>query len=539
MFSALIYTVLLALIAGAGCEGCGQGANGSARSISNRILYPGEGLRAIHHALFGDDRQAPAGCEDFIRFHPADFPKPVAHVPIPQHPFMAANGAGNMHCDASMSDTYAARGPEGPDTQVRSRTQGFGGYGTIAFDSRGRLVTVFTNARTFQLELMDPHTLQESASYDLSPRPWYFLLQGVMPWEYIGAGMYFYLDDRDRAVVPTTDSAIQVIQVPGPESDGNFELVRRYDLSGHVAPMKWPKRDSIAWVLPDWGGAYFWYATTGGTVGTVDMETGAVRALRLVGESIENSFAVGPDGVFIVSDRALYRFSQDGNGEVTTDWRMEYDRGPAKKPGHITRGSGTSVTLLGGTDGYVVIADNAEPRIHLIFFRRSDGLPVCRLPVFQEGRSGTDISVAGFEHADANGVGTGTYSVVVENNWGNSTFPRSRPEPGLTRVDLTRSDDGTHRCKQVWASTEKGICVFKLSLGSGLVYSYWRSEVCPTTQWYFKALDFATGETVYRKRTGQGLGYNNWAGALFLHPSGGIAYSTTIFGLVMIRDGSP
>jgi len=164
---------------------------------------------------------------------------------------------------------------------------------------------------------------------------------------------------------------------------------------------------------------------------------------------------------------------------------------------------------------------------------------VCSVPVFEEGKSGTDVSVACFEHADETGEGTGVYSVLVENNWGHHTFPRSRPRPGLTRVDVVRHDDGTYDCEQIWASSEKSICVFKLSLGSGLVYMYWRSESCPITQWYLTAVDFTTGKTVYKKLVGTGLGYNNWAGALFLHPDGGIAYSTTIFGLVMIQDAVP
>jgi hypothetical protein len=44
---------------------------------------------------------------------------------------------------------------------------------------------------------------------------------------------------------------------------------------------------------------------------------------------------------------------------------------------------------------------------------------------------------------------------------------------------------------------------------------------------------------VYKQRAGAGQGYNNWAGALFLHPDGGIAYTTTRFGLVMMRDMPP
>ena len=171
--------------------------------------------------------------------------------------------------------------------------------------------------------------------------------------------------------------------------------------------------------------------------------------------------------------------------------------------------------------------------------KRSDGVAVCSIPVFEEGKSGTDVSVVGFEHADGEGSGTGVYSILVENNWGHHTFPRSYPEPGLTRVDVMRHNDGSYDCREVWASAEKSIGVFKLSLGNGLVYMYCRSESCRTTKWYFTAVDFATGETVYRILTGEGLGYNNWAGALFLHPDDGTAYSTTIFGLVMIRDTAP
>jgi hypothetical protein len=467
----------------------------------------------------------------------ADLPAPIPHVPIPNHPFMAAGAGNNMHCDAYMSDTYQASGPLGLEPQVRSRTQGFGGYGTVAFDREGRIVAVYSNARSFQLELMDPYTLEELASYDLPPRSGRWIVQGVLPWEYLGAGMYFYLDEQDRAVVPTTDNTIRVVQVPGMKESTSFELVREYDLQSHVVPLSWPDQDSVAWVLPDWEGTTYWYATTAGIVGTVDVTSGAVRTMRLEGEIIENAFAVGEDGVYILSDYALYRFHDD-DGAIVIDWRTAYDRGPGQKPGHITRGSGTSVTLVGDLEGLAVITDNAEPRIHVLFVRRSDGAVVCSAPVFEAGRSGTDVSTAGFELADGGGRGTGVYSVLVENNWGHHTFPRSRPAPGLTRVDAVRQADGSYDCQQVWASEEKSIGVFKLSLGNGLAYMYWRGETGLITQWYLTAIDWRTGRTVYKQRTGAGLGYDNWAGALFLHPDGGLAYSTTIFGLVAVRDSA-
>jgi len=505
--------------------------------IPHGLIGPWESLQLLWDHLIGQNSKKTLSCQDFIRSHPNGFSNPISHVEIPKHPFMASNGGNNMHCDSYISDTYEASGPMGLSPRILSRTQGFGGYGTIAIDPSGRLVAVYSNGRRFQLELMDQNTLAELASYDLPPRPAYWLLQGIMPWEYIGAGMYFYLDHLNRAIVPTTENTVQVVQVP--TSDGAFQLVREYDLSRYVVPLQWPNRDSVAWVLPDWSGARYWYATTAGIVGTIDADTGEVHTMWLEGEIIENSFAVGEDGVFILSDCALYRFGSDSGGGITIDWRTTYDRGPGKKPGHITRGSGTSVSLVGGTDGLVVITDNAEPQIHLILVRRCDGQAACSIPLFAEGRSGTDISAACFEHADGSGAATGVYSVLAENNWGHHSFPRSRPEPGLTRIDVVRHEDGTYSCEEIWSSPEKSIGVFKLSLGGGLAYMYWRSESCSVTSWYLIAIDFATGETVYRKLAGTGLGYNNWAGALFLHPDGGTAYSTTIFGLVMIQDASP
>jgi hypothetical protein len=85
------------------------------------------------------------------------------------------------------------------------------------------------------------------------------------------------------------------------------------------------------------------------------------------------------------------------------------------------------------------------------------------------------------------------------------------------RVDARRQPDGRFACETVWSSPEAGIGVFKLSLGSGLVYLYNRDDSPLATGWYFVAVDARTGETVFRKHTGLGHGFNNWSGALFLH----------------------
>ena len=515
---------------------CSMDERGPVRSIPGWIFFPSEVFTILWNKVFGNGEPRAAEGGQIIRYHPVEFSKPIRHVKIPQHPFMATNAGSNMHNDAYMSDTSEAPGPLGVSSKISSRSLGFGGYGTVAYDRAGRLVGVYGNGRGFRVELLDPHTLDLLTAFKLPPRPWYWMFQGVLPWKYIGAGIYFYLDEKDRAVVPTTENAIQVVQVPDPKRSGRFELVRKYDLAKEVVPMRWPKQDSIAWVLPDWRGDYYWYATTEGMIGTVNLESGAVHTLRLEGEIVENSFAIGEEGVFIISDFALYRFSHDAQGNVVTDWRTTYDRGSRQKPGHITRGSGTSVSLVGGQDGLVVVTDNAEPRVDLFFAQRSDGRVVCSTPLFEPGKSGTDISAVAFEHADENGRGTGRYSGIVENNWGHHRFPVGHPAPGITRVDAIRRGEGGYECKEIWTSREKNIGVMKLSLGSGLLYTYFQDDRDDITQWYFTAVDFETGETVYKVRTGAGQGYNNWAGALFLHPDGGIAYTTTIFGLAMVRD---
>jgi streptogramin lyase len=87
-----------------------------------------------------------------------------------------------------------------------------------------------------------------------------------------------------------------------------FALERDYDLSTAVLP-----GDKVISALPDWGGR-LWFASTGGVVGTVDPQSGAVRS-RPLGEKIANSFAVEDTGaVYVVTDAVLYRLEAGADG---------------------------------------------------------------------------------------------------------------------------------------------------------------------------------------------------------------------------------
>jgi hypothetical protein len=151
---------------------------------------------------------------------------------------------------------------------------------------------------------------------------------------------------------------------------------------------------------------------------------------------------------------------------------------------------------------------------------------VCAVPVFGEGASDTENSL----------IAAGN-SLIVENNFG-YTSPASTEfgrvtEPGLARVDV--DPDG---CHVVWtnSSVAAPTVVPKLSLATGLVYAYTKnSEV--TDPWYWTALDFRTGATVWRQLAGAGLGFNNNYAGIALGPDG-TAYLGTLGGIISMRDRS-
>jgi hypothetical protein len=274
-------------------------------------------------------------------------------------------------------------------------------------------------------------------------------------------------------------------------------------------------------------------------VGTVEPDSGAVHTLELPGEELQNSFAVGEDGVYIVSDYAMYRFSADSSGTPVVDWRTAYDRGSTVKPSNFNQGSGTTPQLFGEL---VAIGDNAEPRMNVLFLRRHDGSEICRVPVFDEGQSTTENGLPGLVREGPHGR---EYSVIVDNNYGIEREAILLPGRswqhhvgGLARVDLIPDGGGGYSCQQVWRSPERSSQVLpKLSLANGLLYVY-TYEQLPDEEytWYFTAVDFETGATMFRVPTGAGLDYANFGPPLTIGPAG-TAYLGTMGGLVRIGDG--
>jgi len=443
-------------------------------------------------------------------------PRPISATTPPRHPFMAANGRSNLHDDAYMSDTYSGAGPLGRDME-RLSTFFAADCASVTFDRAGRIVTVCVGVDGPRLVMLDARTLELLAEFPLPPRQ----PGAANPFTDFAGGGYFYLDNQDRAVIPTTHRHLWVVeQTNGPLGPG-FRLARDYDLSGTLNP-----DDKLFSALPDWSGRIWWVSQTG-VVGTIAPDSGAIRTFD-THEQITNSFAVDETGgVYIVTDAALYRFDAGPGGTPAVTWREQYANSGVRKPGQVSPGSGTTPTLVGTK--YVAITDNADP-MNVVVYRRARGVSGSRLSctrsVFDAGAGATDNSL----------IGIGK-SLIVENNYGYSgptaTTQGATTTPGLERVDI--SDDGG-RCKGVWRSAEIAPSVVpKLSLATGLVYTYTKPAGRSDDAWYFTALDFRNGATVYKRLAGTGLGFNNHYAPVSLGPDGA-AYVGTLGGLVLLRD---
>lgn len=440
---------------------------------------------------------------------------------VPRHPFMAPNGRSNIHNDGFQTDAYDGMGPLGRSMHVTS-TFLASDCASVTFDSRGRIVSVCVGAARPTLRVLDPTTLQTLASMNLPVRDAVTTNPTKLFTDFSGGG-YFYLDDRDRAVISTYDRHILTVETADASGNPKLTVVRNLNLNGTI-----PRNDKLISALPDWSGR-LWFASVRGVVGTVSADGKSVRSIR-TGEPVGNSFAVDDDGgVYIVSDDALYRYDAASDGTPTVTWRQEYDNDGRVKPGQTQAGSGTTPTVM--DDGMIAITDNADP-INVVVYQRGREVAgereICRIPVFDRGASSTDNSLVAAHH-----------SLVVENNYGyrgpTSTLLGKTTTLGLDRIDV---DPETGECTRAWHSTEIAPSVVpKVSLEAGLLYTYTKPRTNWSDPWYFTAIDFRTGATVYKQLAGSGLGFNNNYAPITLGPDG-TAYVGVLGGLVALRDGS-
>jgi hypothetical protein len=443
----------------------------------------------------------------------------------PQNPFMAPNPNNNIHNDTWMTDAYPDRsGPMGKSLVATSSAASPAVCGSLAFDSRGRIVSVCPSSIAApQVRMIDPNTLATIATYDLpnAADP-----PGTKTYQNFSGGGYFFLDNHDQLWVPTKTDHIFVV---GESANGQgFELRHDYDLTSVLDTAN----ERITSALPDFSGLIWFVSKQNGKVGTVNPKTGAIHVLR-TGEEIENSFAIHRRSAYIVSDKKMYRFRANRHGVPRIVWQSVYPNSGIVKPSQVDAGSGTTPTIMSG--GYVAITDNADP-MNVVVYRtrkklhRHQQRVVCEVPVFNKGASATENSLMGSGNA-----------LLVENNYGyQDPFGLNSGAvtvPGFARVDVKR---GGHGCQKVWTNTTASAptVVPKLSAKAGLIYTYTRPPDPSGAQgYYWTAIDFRTGHTVWNRFAGAGLLFNNNYAGLALGPNG-TAYLGVIGGMISLRDGS-
>jgi hypothetical protein len=440
----------------------------------------------------------------------------------PQNPYMAANPNSNIHNDTWMTDAYQRSGPLGNNLQTSSGAYSPSLCGSIAFDTQGRLLSVCPSSLAPpQARIIDPVTLEVISSLVLPTAP---NAPGTKEYQNFTGGGYYYLDNKDRIVVATKTDHIFVIS-EGP--DGNtLTLEADYDLT----PVLDEDTERISSALPDFNGLLWFVVKATGRVGTLDTKTGVIKT-KTLGEEIENSFAVGEDGVYIVSDKRMYKFKASGNGSPRILWQKGYPNSGIVKPSQVNAGSGTTPTLM--DNGLVSITDNADPMNVVVYrtktnLKRGEKRVLCKQPIFGVGGSATENSIM-----------TAGRSMIVENNYGyqDPFGPNSGAvtEPGFARVDVKKDLSG---CRLVWTNTDARAptVVPKLSTKTGLIYTYTRPPDPAAQGYYWTAINWSNGQTAWNRYAGSGLTFNNNYAGLALGPDG-TAYLGVIGGIIALRDG--
>ena len=473
-------------------------------------------------------------CPDF--FGEAATVNELEEIVVPQHPYLAAEGTNGMHGNSYNTGSYNYMGPLGIDPVVKSRSMNvFGGLvATLMFDSQGRIMCISGNVVGFRLLLLDADTLEILCETRLPQRP--STVEAIKTFNFdaissdTSGGAYCHLLEGDRPIIGNSDNVIQIYYVDESSGTPEWKIEKEWDISDEL-----PEGSYITDAIPDFAGN-IWFVTRPGEVGYVDPDTGDVHMMTLTGEEIQNTLAICEDGIYIVSDFAMYRFEIGADGTPIYTWRTAYDRGTTLKPGAINQGSGTTPTLLdvpcadGSTKKVVAITDNADEQVHVCIYDRLKGDVIAEVPVFTKGKSVSENSLI------AHGR-----SFIVENNYSESGsgFLVNDPtsEPGVVRIDL--NEDCTDAFI-AWESNEASCTVVpKLSTKNGLVYLYTREygNGIPDSAvaWYFTAVDFETGETVYKVFTGCGKNWNNSYGPITIGPNGS-AYVGVFNGLISITD---
>ena len=447
-----------------------------------------------------------------------------AYGPLPPHnPYAGPDGTATMHGDTGSSDATPLPGP-GAGALASDRIALQSACPTVLVGSDGFPVALCTTifGLTPTVHLLDPADGGSLAELPLAKGS---LLGGV----------YAYLDNQDRLVA--VDGNRDLLRIAHRrDAAGRWELFvdSRLPLAGAV-----PDGDAVTGVSPDWQGRV-WFATGGGVVGTADDRTGAVRTLALpAGEKVANSISTAPAGTAVATSHATYLLTAGADGTPGIAWRQAYDRGPGRKPGQLSWGTGSTPTFFGpqsGTD-YVTIVDNAAPTVNLLVYRTDTGAQVCSVPVLRAGGSGSENSPVAVGDAVFVASTYGYPYPKLPDDAGTSVPSSGTFYGGLSRVDVRPDGSG---CDLRWDNKVRSAAVPRLSTADGLIHTVLRNPVIPGTNttsavdpYSYAEVDPATGAVVRTRYLGGGFVFDTLQMVGSIAP-GGVVYQGTTTGVLRI-----
>ena len=219
-------------------------------------------------------------------------------------------------------------------------------------------------------------------------------------------------------------------------------------------------------------------------------------------EEIQNSFSIGPDGVYIVSNIALYKFKfneekkiieMDANWQKTFNDSGEqiYPNDGTQKKGQLNDGSGTTPTLM--DDRFVIIADNDSLQINVNIYSQKDGHLVGRHSVFAKDSSACENSIVAYK----NSLFIGNTSNYID------PFDYNDTPGGIDRFDYDEQT-GKFARKENWPAEDidAKTATPKMSTATGVIYVYNREEESDDGHhdWQMTAIDYETGRKVFYLR---------------------------------------
>jgi hypothetical protein len=404
----------------------------------------------------------------------------------PPNPFMAPNGIASMHNDAGSADAGPLPGPGARLVPIFAYPL-LAACPTITQGTDGLVLALCTTitAQAPVLHLIDPggilpHVLP-LASMDIAKG-------GLL------GGVYAYLDNNNEMVLIDGTNHLQRIAHRRDER-GAWQLVgtESTDLSSAIAP-----GDSSVGLVPDYLGNV-WFATANGVVGVAKMG-GGVASISL-GEQVANSISASPQNrVAVATTSALYEISLNGMGNPQIIWSHTYDRGPARKPGQLSWGTGSTPTYFGPTGAdYVTIVDNAEPQVHALVYQSGTGTLICQQTVLTLGGPGSENSPIGVGNSMFIASTYGYPYPAVPPGAG-PAVPATAPfVGGMTRVDIDNPGPG---CHTVWENKVRSAALPHLSTGDGLIYTVTRigfDQTTPLDVFAYSVIDPNTGRLLHQQ----------------------------------------